>query len=62
MALREAWLNQLVRNSTAAQSSVSKAWVSSNSLASVFNAVRWTRFAYQVQPISTRLLSASTLP
>jgi hypothetical protein len=43
-----------VRSSTARQSSVSKAWPSSKSLASVLSPVRCTRRAYQVEPISTR--------
>jgi hypothetical protein len=62
IAFLEAWLNQLVRNSTAAHCRVSKACRSSSSFASLLSAVRCTRFAYQVQPTSTRRLSASTLP
>ncbi len=59
MARRLGKLNQLVRNSTAMQPSVSKAWVSSSSLHSVLRAVRCTERAYQVEPISTRGLCAS---
>src|SRR5450755_2858620 len=53
-------LKKWVRNSTAMQSSVSKVWPSSISLHSVLSGVRWTRRAYQVEPISTRLFAAST--
>src|SRR5690606_34617231 len=54
IAWREAWLNQWVRNSTAMQSSVSKACPSSRALHSVLSAVRWTEAAYHVVPISSR--------
>ena len=59
MARRLAWLKKWVRNSTAMQSSASKAWVSSSSLHSVFSAERCTRRRYQVEPISTRGALAS---
>ena len=59
MARRLCRLKRWVRNSTAMQSSVSKAWRSSSHLASVFKAVRCTRLASQVEPISTRRKRAS---
>jgi hypothetical protein len=57
-AAREAWLCQWVLNSTAMQSRDSKAWVSWSSFASVLMAVRWALLANQVEPISSRRLSA----
>ena len=42
MAAREAWLNQLVSRHTEAHWSVSNAWLSRSSLASVFNPLRCT--------------------
>ena len=42
------------------QSSFSKAWVSSSNLHWVLTALRCTRLAYQVEPISTRRFGAST--
>ena len=53
-ALRLWWLKKWVRNSTAMQSSASKAWASRSSLHCVLMSVRCTLLRYQVDPISTR--------
>src|SRR5262245_38376291 len=57
---RLCWLKKCVRNSTAMQSSVSKAWVSSNSLQRVLKSVFCTAWRYQVEPISRRRCAGST--
>src|SRR3954454_11288183 len=61
IAVRDWWLCQCVRNSTARQPSTSKACVSSSSLLSALTAVRWADAAVQVAPISSRGTSASAL-
>lgn len=59
IAVLDWWFSQCVRNSTAMQPSASNAWVSSRSLLSALVPVRWAERAFQVDPISTRRLSAS---
>src|ERR1022692_2855051 len=59
MPARLCRLTKWVRNSTAMHRICSKAWVKSNSLHSVFSALRCTRLRYHVDPISRRRLSRS---
>jgi len=59
IARRLWWFRKWVRNSTAMQSRLSKAWRSSRNLHSVLIGPRWAERRYQVEPISTRWATAS---